>query len=460
MTNSRPRHPFSLFLIAWSLIVVTASAEPSRPGGHHEESPDIQTPQASGFFADSSAELSIRSQYFRQQNEGIPGLAETWALGGSLLYRSGFYADTIGIGIGFYSSNGLYKPTGSGGTKLLRTMPDGSQQNIQILGQAYLELRQGDYRFRAYRQAIDTPFINEHFDRMIPQLFEAYVVGSSSLLPEGKRTAPSQAPPVDFLLGYITEELDRGSSTFVPMSSVATGNTTQQRRGVAFAGIQTSPTQGLKAALWEYYGVDMFNTLYMEVDYRFPLAQTDGLQGWLALQAMDQRSVGQEITGSWSSQLLGGVAGLNYQGLELSLRLNGNFGGTGTTPTGAPSQFGLRSPWGRFPSFNKATIADFNMPEATVYGIWLSYDLGHLNPSCQGLGMAANYVFADRQTTGPAAGPNQGELDITLHYDVPALKGLSLKLQGSWLSYDDRPGSYTAAVNDYRVTINYSVPLL
>lgn len=425
---------------------------------------DNQLSQMDPFFRDSSLVLNLRSAFFRTDNVG-GRLESSWALGGNLVYKSGWFKDFVSLGAGYYTSSGLYKPYGQQGTRLLKASPDGGQHSQNVLGQAYVELKHDIYRAKFYRQALDTPFINEHYDRMLPQLFEAYVIGTKTIQPDEKggiNLKYNKDYPVSFLAGYVAEELDRGSTTFVPMSSVATGNTTSTNRGVAFGGLQITPLEPVSIDLWNYYGVDMFNTFYAEGDFDFPLDREGDWMGKLAVQFADQRTVGEAIVGDWSTQMAGLFAGSSYKGLSLSFRFNHVFDGTGSNTTGGPAQFGFQSPWGRYPGFTKSTLLDYRDPESTMYGLFASYDFGELSSELAGLKFATSYVFQSRPDTGAGRGPDQNEFDLILQYKPSFIKGLSFDIRGSFVSAYDAPTGLPSApaVNDYRFTVNYTLPLL
>ncbi|WOO41716.1 OprD family outer membrane porin [Rubellicoccus peritrichatus] len=414
------------------------------------------------FFRDSNLTLNIRSAYFRTENEASTPLAQAWALGGSFIYESGWFRDFLHLGAGYYTSNGLYKPTGEGTTLLLKDEPDRTQHNINVLGQMYVEFKHDIYRLKLYRQKLDTPFINEHFDRMIPQLFEAYILGTKNLQPEKKGQGYKRNPdfPINFMAGYVSEELNRGSTTFVPLSSVATKNTTNVDRGVIIGGLEISPANGVSTSIWEYYGLDMFNTIYTEAEGQFNIDEDGALEGKFAVQFIDQRSVGDAIVGKWSSQVIGLLAGVSYEGFAASLRYNYNFGGVGIALNGAANSFGIQSPWGRFPSFNKSTVLDRNTADTAIYGIWASYNFNALSSQLEGLEFSTSYTYASIEASSLRADESNGEFDITLKYTIPALKGLFFEARGSWVSFNDRPGSYVPAINDYRLYLNYTIPLL
>lgn len=422
---------------------------------------DNQLSQMDPFFRDTSLDLNLRTVFFRTENKGKP-LASAWSLGGSLIYESGWFKDFFNIGAGYYTASGLYKPYGQDGTLLLKGSPDGGQHSINVLGQAYAQFKYDVYRLKVYRQALDTPFINEHFDRSTPQLFEAYMIGTKNLVPDesGMGFKPDPKFPVNFTAGYVAEELNRGATTFVPMSSVATGNTTSLDRGVAMGGLQVSPFDNTSVSLWEYYGVDMFNTLYAEADTTFAFESVEGLDLKLAAQFADQRDVGESIVGNWSTQMIGLMAGASYQGLALSFRYNQNFGGVGTNPAGATTSFGMASPWGRFPAFNKSTVSDYREADMSAYGIWASWDAGQTVKALDGLKFAVSYVIGTLEASSLKNFKEENELDFILKYKVPQIKGLAFEFRSSYVSFQDRPGTYTPAINDYRAYCTYSIPLL
>lgn len=425
---------------------------------------DNQLSQLDPFFRDTSLVVNFRSAFYRTEI-GPTQLQSAWALGGSIVYKSGWFKDFFNVGVGYYTSSGLYKPYGQEGTRLLKTEPgSGSQHSQNVLGQAYAQFRYDIYRVKVYRQALDTPFINQHFDRMLPQLFEAYIFGTKTIQSDEKGGIDlkfNSDNPVSFLTGYVTEELDRGSTTFVPMSSVATKNTTSANRGVAFGGLQLTPHEYWGIDLWEYYGVDMFNTFYAETDFEKPLNRDGDLVAKLAFQFADQRSVGDELVGTWSSQMAGALAGVSYGGLSASFRFNHVFDGVG----GARflvgiTNFGMQSPWGRYPGFTKSTVLDYNNADSSMYGLFASYDFGALTSELNGLEFATSYVIQERRDSGKGAGADQNEFDLILKYQPPFAEGLTFDIRGSWISTYNSPGASADATNDYRFIVNYTLPLL
>ena len=149
--------------------------------------------------------------------------------------------------------------------------------------------------------------------------------------------------------------------------------------------------------------------------------------------------------------MMGVMAGLAYEGLELDFRFNYNASGDG---------YGINHKWGRYPGFNKSIVEDFSTADSKIYGVWAMYDCGKIGLG--GVSFHTSWVQAMRSESGQSAGPDTSEFDVTINYKPPheILAGLFLQVRGAWVSFNDQPGAYTPAINDYRFTVNYEIPLL
>lgn len=406
------------------------------------------------FFRDLTLSATIRSAYFRVSN-GTDVPMETWALGGNLLLETGWWRKTIRLELQPYFSEPVVAPEGRGGARLVRP----NQDAINVVGQAFLEARFGDHHLKAYRQAIDTPFVNEHFDRMIPNLFEAYLLRSSDW------------HGLSYIAGFITREKTRDSSSFRWMSDVArnevpaTHPRPSSRQGVAIVGGQYALIEDVKLSLYDYFGVDMFNTFYAELSADHDLSQhrktVPHLDARVALQFSQQNGVGSASAGPTDSTAGGAFVSLGYEGFVLGLGITRN-SGDGI----------VRHPWGRYPGFNKSIVLDFNRAGEQTYGIWLSHDFGHDAPDSRlallrvpGLGVATSWVLGKTPKTGPFAAPDEREFDVTIDYRFHGwtsdwMKGLWLRARFAFIGFDGLPDSGPTAINDYRFILNYDLPPL
>jgi hypothetical protein len=130
----------------------------------------------------------------------------TFAGGGALGFKTGWWLDTVQLGVTGYTAILL----ASNKDGIDRTGPVGSQGNsFAVLGQAWAKLRFGPVTGKFYRQELELPFIHGDDSRIIPNLFEAYQID----------IRPSDSFHLNF--GYVARVKLRNSEEFVPMSEAA-----------------------------------------------------------------------------------------------------------------------------------------------------------------------------------------------------------------------------------------------
>ncbi len=99
--------------------------------------------------------------------------------GGILKYESGKY-HRLRFGLAYYGSHKIgnfYTRREGIGTSLLQ--PNG--EDIQFLGEAYLQYENANMTLKAGRQQLDTPLLEGNDQRLVPTVFEAYIIKSADL---------------------------------------------------------------------------------------------------------------------------------------------------------------------------------------------------------------------------------------------------------------------------------------
>lgn len=90
------------------------------------------------FTADAKAGAQFRTLYF---NRDLPArIQESWAAGGWLWGRTGYWRDFLSFGGTLYASLPLYAPNDRDGTRSLKPGQDG----YGVLGEAYAKLKVSD----------------------------------------------------------------------------------------------------------------------------------------------------------------------------------------------------------------------------------------------------------------------------------------------------------------------------
>ena len=367
--------------------------------------------------------LHLRTYDLDQESlTGVPSSA--WALGGWAGVRSPWFGDIFQVGVVGYTSLKLYGPADKDGTLLLAP----GQETIAVLGEAFGSLRFFGQTFTGYRQRINRPFINIQDSRMVPNTFEAY-------------TLSGEGSNVSYTGGYITKMKKRNSEHFVWMSEAAGGS--GEHKGTAFAGVTWDFDKNGYVRGDFQQSIDVFNTFY--ADGKYPIALDADTLLALGAQYINQRSVGAEQLGSFSTW---GV------GLQATIA-RGPFGGQlYYTQTG--KGFDTQSPYGDHASYLNLMQVAFNTAGEQAWGIGGTIDFTGLGAP----GLTTGIVYANGRkrinaTTG-AAIPDRDETDVRAEYAFAKgtmLEGLVATLKYSWLHQDGSPQTAT----QLRAYINYDV---
>lgn len=401
---------------------LAGSREPATSASEEISPIEEPTPQLSGlrlgltnepFFRDAVISLQPRI-YYRYTDEG-GSRQEAVATGGALILTSGWWRETLQLGIAGYTSQPIATGHDPGGTGLLR--PNGDE--LSVLGQAWAKLHFGSATTTLFRQEMELPFINADDSRMIPNMFEAY------------RLDVNPSDVIHFGIAYITREKSRTSEEFRPMSEVA--GVKGVDRGTSVAGFIVGSKEGDT-----YFGAineltwDLFNIAYVEAARTWKLPNDFQLRA--SAQFIDQQSVGDALLGGFATQLYGASVVASYRSAVLTLAFTGTANGSN-----------VRSPFGGVAAFNSLMISDFDAAGENSGRVGLSYDFARLG--LNGVKAFANYAH------GEFVAGHEDEINVTGDYriDDGPLKNLWLRVRygHNWTS--NRPET-----NDVRVTLNYT----
>ena len=160
-------------------------------------------------------------------------------------------------------------------------------------------------------------------------------------------------------------------------------------------------------------------------------------------QYTSQKSVGDELAGDFDTGMYGTQLAFSYASTIFTL-----------ARTSVDTNSEVRSPFGGYPGYTSILVEDFNRAGEDTWLIGLSYDFAAIG--LNGLSAFSNYVRGDTPDSGSAASPDQKELDFTLDYRPGwrLLKGLWIRARAGFVNRH-----HAGDINDYRIILNYSVPL-
>jgi len=377
------------------------------------------------FLRDGQIKYNFRMYYFdAEKPETEP---ETWAWGGELAYNSGRWRDVLSVGASWYGSFKLSGNRDSDNSLLL----DSDDDNISVLGQAYVKLDWKGISGKFYRQTLDMPYINAVDNRMVPNTFEAYGIGR-------------QGTNLDFIVGYVDKIKLRNGDSFISMSQAAGVEGTD--RGVTVAGVNWKPAgTNIKIGFLNQLTKDLFNTAYAEAHWTNQFTKHFGLK--TSLQYTDQRASGDKLLGDFDTYTWGVRFASSYRNAVATV---------GYTQTDEGGK--ILSPYGGSPSYLSMMILDFDRANEKAWRAGLSYKFDYFG--MPDLSVIASMVKG-RDARDPLTGqdrPDQSEYNYTLDY-----KPSSGPLEGFWLRTryanvrQDGQGKLT---DELRIILNYSLPIL
>ncbi|HTO53404.1 MAG TPA: OprD family outer membrane porin [Myxococcota bacterium] len=381
------------------------------------------------FLRDAKLLVNFRTYYLRQDHFNDT-TSEAWAVGGSIGIRTGYLFERLAFGTTAYTSLPLYAPDDRSGTLLLTA----NQQSYGVVGELYGKLRLTDgLMATAYRQELDTPFINSHDNRMTPNTFEAYtLVGNwSPGGDDGKLTYGG---------GWVTKIKNRNSDDFVSMSEDAGAAI---NRGVAVVGASYATKNG-SIGLIDYFSNDVINIGYTEAKYSHEFENGLGVLG--AVQFTDQHSTGNDL-----------LTGSSFAGNQIGVKAVGSYGGAVATLGYTNTTHGtdLRSPWSSYPGYTSAQVENFNRANEQALMVKASYAFSRVGMP----GFTVYALWIHGWDVAPSVGPNEDEYDFDLQWrpGLPKLKGLWLRARFAMVN--ERGGAH-ATLDDYRLIVNYDFAAL
>jgi hypothetical protein len=366
------------------------------------------------FLRDSILSLEPRFYYRHLDDEN--GVHEAFAGGGAMLFQSGWWRETIQLGIGGYTTQPLATGHDPGGTGLLRPNGDG----LVVLGQAWAKLCLEPATITLFRQEMELPFINGDDTRMIPNTFEAY------------RLDIKPSDVFRFGFAYVTREKTKASAEFRPMSEVA--GVPGVDRGTSVAGFLLGATDTAYIGAVNELTWDLLNIAYVEAGETWRFSNGFELRG--ELQFVDQQSVGDELLGGFATQFYGASLAASYGSAVISMAF---------TSTSDGSK--ILRPFGGVPAFNSLMISDFDAAGENSWGVGLSYDFARIGLT--GVKAFVNYAHGELP-----ANQQEDEIDATVDYriDRGALRNFWLRLR-----YAYNAPSNQSATEDFRLILNYTL---
>lgn len=453
------RHTLRLSLLA-SVMVLSASA-----------ADDLAGMFTNGKVSGQFREFTISREYDDSRPNGPKNVGRDYmrkanAVGGYLKYETdSFYGLSLGgavytsIGVGLRSPRTDY-------FQVDPTLLGENNENLFYLGEGYLQYKNGNTTFKGGRQKLDTPMAGSDDARMLPNLFEAYVLSNTDI----KDTTLIAGHVTKFAQGTFGRVYDAGSSAGNAVLSVTSGYSLVDSRnragdfmnmggyaigdntaGVSVAAAIYSGIPGLKLQLWDYYAHDILNAVYAEANYGISLS--NGVAPYVAAQWINERDVGSNKTiNKVDSDFIGAKAGVKVANFDLSAAISHNSKDSSSAANG-----GTISPWGGMPAYTQGMVTRHQFMAGTdawkaaagydwkSFGVNLNtsvyyaeYDMDKLN------GYSANYDW------------KASESGFDIIFVPESIKKLQLRVRANFADDFFQNTSGSVSWDEYRFIANYN----
>ncbi|MDH4943512.1 OprD family outer membrane porin [Sulfurimonas sp. C5] len=399
---------------------------------------------------------SAKSDYTRKAN----------AVGGYLKFET---ADFKGLSLGtaFYTTNGFNLDSPK--TDYVKVDPSllgPDNKSISYIGEAYVQYKYENTVFKGGRQKLDTPLAGSDDARMLPNLFEAYLLINKDLpdttIVAGHVTRFAQGTfgrvytngILPITSGYSAVDAHSNVGKFVNMGTYALGEG-KDTKGVSVASVTYTGVPNLKVQLWDYYAHDILNAVYGELNYSMP---SNSVSPYVGAQFIKEDEVGDKLAGT-----VNGLYGAAKVGVKVAnFNVYAAYSQTSkNSANDASTANAIITPWGGMPAYTQGMVTRHMFLAGTKAAkAAVSYDWKDFGAKLTSAVYYANFDMAANNgyTEGDAS-----EVGFDVIYYPSMIKNLQVRFRGNFTNdfYVNKTNADTTlrgAVewDEYRFILNYN----
>ena len=416
----------------------------------------------STMFSEGKTSGQIRMFHINRDDNTKPDRQIATAIGGHLKFETAAY-EGLNLGAAFYTTNrifsGLEKDVMGPNASLLAN--DGS--SYSILGEAYVQYAISNTVFKGGRQKLDTPLAGSDDARMLPNLFEAYLVinkdipdttliaGHVTKFAPGTFANQYDTTAVTSLLGVTSGYTYIGANTAKyqgEFTNMGTWAVNQNTSGVSVISATYTGVENLKLQLWDYYAHDILNAVYGEANLSWKCLVTDAIKPSLSAQIIKQNDVGDSHAGDVDSLYWGAKFDAKVSDFTLSLSYSQQSEADSATESLKKATI---SPWGGMPAYTQGMVTRHQFIAGTdAAKVAANYNFKNVGANVNLTGYYVEFDMDDNSGYGTARTASEAGFDAI--YSPEAVKNLQLRLRGNF------PRDYTNGRDwdEYRLIANYN----
>ncbi|MFT5874864.1 MAG: imipenem/basic amino acid-specific outer membrane pore [Clostridium sp.] len=394
----------------------------------------------SSMFSEGKTSGEIRAFYINRDDTTKPDNQIATAIGGHLKYETAAL-NGLSLGTAFYTTNRILKSLESDTASMLNTTlfkNDGS--SYSLLGEAYVQYNAkalgSKTVFKVGRQKLNTPLAGADDARMVPNLFEAYVMQNQDIanttivlahvtkMAAGSFSNAYNGGIVGATGGYtaVAGNTAKYQGEFTNMGEWAVGESTS---GVSTLGV-TYKNNNLKLQAWDYYAHDILNAVYLQADVKWKCVLSDAVKPFAAAQYINESDIGNSYAGKVDSDFIGAKFGASIGGLKAYIAYSEQ---SKASSAATALESATITPWGGMPAFTQGMVTrHMFLPGTKATKVAATYKFDGVNLSATGY--YASFDMDANSGYGTARTAKEPGFDIK--YKPASVKNLQLRLRGNF----------------------------
>ncbi len=419
-----------------------------------------------GMFSEGQVDGQVRMFYIdRAYSGGVTDVHRNGtSIGGKLRYETASL-NGISLGMGFYTTNRIFR--GIEEDALDPTLFNNEGESYSILGEAYIDYDMSSLGTKTSltlgRQRLDTPLAGSDDARMIPNMFQAYVLHNNDI----ENVTLALAHVTDFAAGTFANAYGGGGILAATAGYSALGNGDQGQFtnmgmyavGEDTAGVTAAAAiyakDGLKLQAWDYYAHDILNAIYLQADYGMKIGE---VKAFAAAQALKENDIGDSLLknlggdGEIDSLYWAVKAGATVSNLTAYVA----YSQTSANDDGdAAYANAIISPWGGMPAFTQGMVTRHMFLAGTkATKVAATYNFA---PHGANVTATAYYASFDMdKNNGYTSDTTATEPGFDVIYNPEAVKNLQLRFRGNFPSDFKEVDGDSVDWSEYRFIANYN----
>ncbi len=392
-------------------------------------------------FSEGKASGEIRAFYINRDDNTKTDNQIATAIGGNLKFETAEYKG-LSAGVAFYTTNrilkGLEKDVIGPNTTLLKN----DATSYSILGEAYVQYNAKELgtntTLKIGRQKLNTPLAGADDARMLPSLFEAYLLVNNDIA----NTTLIAAHVTKFAPGSFANAYDGGIVGATAGYTYVAGNTAlyqgeftnmgtwsvgQATDGVSIVSASYKK-ENIKAQIWDYYAYDILNAIYADASISWTCILNENVKPFAAVQVIKEDSIGDEFAGNIDSTFWGVKVGAKAGAFSAYAAYSKQSDADSSATALANSTI---TPWGGMPAFTQGMVTRHMFLSGTkATKVAASYNFKDMGANVSATAYYAQFNMDANSGYGAQRTAKEPGFDI--QYYPASVENLQLRLRGNF----------------------------